>query len=745
MSSNARKRNRNDSQTPFADRCANPFGIVNHGRGKLLRKISHNAKKKYPNLPERSKLCANCRHRAYTELREPPTDPSSSTAWNAPASGSSLPIENPNPNVSVLESTGSANSQADRDADSDNENASPRKLRRIERRTNHNSVHYDMISPVRPFSSNRSNVSTSGNFRLNEKSNSTSSQEEEDTESDFEFSRLNVRKTESNQNDSVEINRDEYNAALEILQQLKEKFAVTTKNSEKITILTLAPKSWSIRKLAKEFNTSRQKAQKAKKLVSEYGILTAPNSKRAACLPEITKSLIIKFYEDDENSRIMPGKKDFVSVKGLDGKRHHHQKRLVLCNLKELYQQFKSSNPSTDVGFSKFAELRPAHCVLAGASGTHCVCVCTYHENVKLMLDGANIPALTKNTSPHLQKYEDCLQMTMCEKPEPTCHLGECTECPGNHKIKEFLQTVFDNNSVDEVVFRVWQSTDRCTLSKEVMDSEAFIDCFAEKLDILRTHHYIASQQSAFLKMTKDNLEDGEFIVQCDFAENYAFVAQDAAQAFHWNNDQASIHTAVIYTKSKGELVHHSIVILSDNLHHDVAAVYDFQKLMINFLKEQYSTIKKIIYVTDGAPQHYKNKYQFANLLKHEADFGIPAQWHFHATAHGKGPCDGIGGNLKRQAARASLQRSSATEPILDAQRLYEWAKTNLPLTNVFFVSKETHEATKLQLKSRFDTSKVIPGTKQYHSFIPNQHGQLELRRYSLATDISVYPKKRKI
>ena len=52
-------------------------------------------------------------------------------------------------------------------------------------------------------------------------------------------------------------------------------------------------------------------------------------------------------------------------------------------------------------------------------------------------------------------------------------------------------------------------------------------------------------------------------------------------------------------------------------------------------------------------------------------DFGIPAEWHFHATMHGKGPCDGIGGNLKRLAARASLQ-ASYNDPILTADALYQ-------------------------------------------------------------------------
>ena len=43
------------------------------------------------------------------------------------------------------------------------------------------------------------------------------------------------------------------------------------------------------------------------------------------------------------------------------------------------------------MGFSKFTELRPPYCVLAGASGTHCVCVCTIHQNVKLLFESIKL------------------------------------------------------------------------------------------------------------------------------------------------------------------------------------------------------------------------------------------------------------------------------------------------------------------------------------------------------------------
>ena len=43
------------------------------------------------------------------------------------------------------------------------------------------------------------------------------------------------------------------------------------------------------------------------------------------------------------------------------------------------------------------------------------------------------------------------------------------------------------------------------------------------------------------------------------------------------------------------------------------------------------------------------------NLCYHKEDFWVQAEWHFYATSHGKGPCDGIGGTVKCLAAMTSL------------------------------------------------------------------------------------------
>jgi hypothetical protein len=63
----------------------------------------------------------------------------------------------------------------------------------------------------------------------------------------------------------------------EMMNQLKEKFKNTDSRSEKLTILTVLPKSWGTCRIKKEFQTSNWLARKAKEFVRHQGILSSPN------------------------------------------------------------------------------------------------------------------------------------------------------------------------------------------------------------------------------------------------------------------------------------------------------------------------------------------------------------------------------------------------------------------------------------------------------------------------------------
>jgi hypothetical protein len=261
----------------------------------------------------------------------------------------------------------------------------------------------------------------------------------------------------------------------------------------------------------------------------------------------------------------------------------------------------------------------------------------------------------------------------------------------------------------------------------------------SEKLMNLKTHHFIAKEQSNYLEKIKATLKDGEVLVQCDFSENYAFVVQDAAQAFHYNNDQCTLHPFVYYYRKDKELKHRSILILSDSLSHDTAAVYVSQKIVIKEIKSNYN-VKKVIYFTDGAKQHYKNRFNIANLLHHKHDFNVEAEWHFHATAHGKGACDGVAATAKRGAVKASLQ-ASPTEAILTPVALFKWAKRNFVNMDVHFYTKNEHEHVRQFLEERFSKAKMIPDIQKSHAFIPMDDMRIVIKRYSNAAHGAIFPK----
>lgn len=235
----------------------------------------------------------------------------------------------------------------------------------------------------------------------------------------------------------------------------------------------------------------------------------------------------------------MPGKNDVVTVWDNIGIKSYKQKRIMLLSLKEAYQQFKTENSAIKIGFSKFAELRPKECVQPGSNGTHTVCVCTIHQNIKLLISGSQTVDITNG---QIKNYKDCLAKILCEKPTSNCYDFTCDECPGVKSFIEYLQNCFIlQNELGEIRFSQWTYTDRCDLEVFVKNLAEFLDYFSTKLIKLIPHHYVSEQQSKYIKELKENLLHGEVLVSCDFAENYSVVMQNEAQSFHWNSKQVCI------------------------------------------------------------------------------------------------------------------------------------------------------------------------------------------------------------
>lgn len=274
-----------------------------------------------------------------------------------------------------------------------------------------------------------------------------------------------------------------------------------------------------------------------------------------------------------------------------------------------MYSSFKWQHPDIKIGFSKFCTLRPKWCVLAGSSGTHSVCVCTYHQNVKLLIEAAGID----------EDYKILCKRMLCEDASRECYLRHCNKCPPQENLSNFLKSKFQNHDENDTIeFSQWVSTDRTQMVKCSSAVDDFVNNLTEQIEKLIPHSYIAKSQSSFLKNMKEHLTVDTVVVLMDFSENYSLTIQDEAQGYHWTCNTCTIHPVMIHLQNdQGEKLTTSLCVISDDLKHDVAMVYETQTVLIKFLKDNFPHVKKIHYYTDCCAAQYKNKYNFLNLCHH--------------------------------------------------------------------------------------------------------------------------------
>ena len=78
-----------------------------------------------------------------------------------------------------------------------------------------------------------------------------------------------------------------------------------------------------------------------------------------------------------------------------------------------------------------------------------------------------------------------------------------------------------------EVIFKLWQSTDRAMLNTLTPPTDEFIQLAASQLNKITAHSFIAKSQAQHLKNRKESIQLDTAIVLLDFPENFSFVVPD--------------------------------------------------------------------------------------------------------------------------------------------------------------------------------------------------------------------------
>ncbi|KAK3931888.1 Protein FAM153B [Frankliniella fusca] len=176
------------------------------------------------------------------------------------------------------------------------------------------------------------------------------------------------------------------------------------------------------------------------------------------------------------------------------------------------------------------------------------------------------------------------------------------------------------------------------------------------------------------------------------------------------------------------------------NLMEDLITHHYIYKEQSAFLNERLNALQDGEVVIVVANTRTKRWLQMYGTTK--KDFGIPAQWHFFATSHGKSACDGIGGTLKRLATYYSKQHIQPGTLITTPLLFFEFAQKQVKGICSLWVSTEEVAEVETKLKVRFNSAYKIDGIKSCHSITPCENENFVfIRKYSEALEST----KRKI
>ena len=97
--------------------------------------------------------------------------------------------------------------------------------------------------------------------------------------------------------------------------------------------------------------------------------------------------------------------------------------------------------------------------------------------------------------------------------------MGTCDECPGREAFQQMINEFAESDALpDNITLKQWTTVDRAELITVIMPKE-FLHNLIEKLDSLKTHHFISKMQTQFLREKKEKINENECIVLADFTE----------------------------------------------------------------------------------------------------------------------------------------------------------------------------------------------------------------------------------
>ena len=176
-------------------------------------------------------------------------------------------------------------------------------------------------------------------------------------------------------------------------------------------------------------------------------------------------------------------------------------------------------NIASTIGLSKFCSLRPKWCVTISSSGTHSVCVCTVHQNTKLIVvafcstinrvreenrkkklerqeEGTGATVVQSNVEKFVTDYKILMKMVVGNVKNMECMLHRCENCPGFQKLQSYVEQELERYDIDDVTYSQWDRPDRTSLCSISAPVDEFIELLMYQVDNLTAHSFTAKSQT---------------------------------------------------------------------------------------------------------------------------------------------------------------------------------------------------------------------------------------------------------
>ena len=180
-----------------------------------------------------------------------------------------------------------------------------------------------------------------------------------------------------------------------------------------------------------------------------------------------------------------------------------------------------------------------------------------------------------------------------------------------------------------------------------------FIYEFLEEMPEIRAHCHRISAQFEAAAHIRENIQPClEVVCQMDYSENWVSKFFKEISAVYFDNAQFTLHTMVITFKTKeGELRTKTYVGVTRETSHSAATTFSFIKKLVTVLFDFLPALSVMHFVSDGPSNQYRNRTIVQLVRRFPQLFaGVRASWCWLESGHGKGPCDGVGGGIKKKA-----------------------------------------------------------------------------------------------